>query len=75
MFPVNKRMVGISRRGVPDGIHIDDAGNIWTGEYEGVVVRNPRGKVIGLFNSEATVANQSYTIANFALAGDTPGPA
>lgn len=70
-FPVNKRMIGISRTGIPDGIHIDDAGRIWTGEYEGVVVRNPDGKVIGLFNSEATVAPPGAHLQNFALAGDT----
>jgi gluconolactonase len=52
-FPVNKRMLGISRSGIPDGIHIDDADRIWSGEYEGVVVRNSQGKVLGLFNSEA----------------------
>jgi gluconolactonase len=70
-FPVNKRMLGISRSGIPDGIHIDDADRIWTGEYEGVVVRNPRGKVLGLFNSEAIGAKRGTHIANFALAGDT----
>jgi gluconolactonase len=70
-FPVNKRMVGISRSGVPDGIHIDDADRIWTGEFEGVVVRNAQGKVLGLFNSEATVAKPGTHLQNFALAGDT----
>ena len=70
-FPINKRMIGISRTGVPDGIHIDDAGRIWTAEYEGVVVRNPEGKVLGLFNSQAFSVNQTQHIANFALAGDT----
>ena len=70
-FPINKRMVGISRSGVPDGIHIDDADRIWTGEYEGIVVRNAQGKVLGLFNSEATVATPGTHLQNFALAGDT----
>jgi gluconolactonase len=70
-FPVNKRMIGISRSGVPDGIHIDDADRIWTGEFEGVVVRNSLGKVLGLFNSEATVAKPGTQLHNFALAGDT----
>ena len=70
-FPVNKRMLGISRSGIPDGIHIDDADRIWSGEYEGVVVRNSQGKVLGLFNSEAISAKGGTHIANFALAGDT----
>ncbi|CAM6088849.1 unnamed protein product [Calypogeia fissa] len=72
-FPINKRMVGIARSGIPDGIKIDDAGRIWTGEGEGIVVRNPRGKILGVFNSEFFL--ESYQteppIANFALAGDT----
>ena len=58
-IPINKRMIGISRTGVPDGIHIDDYGRIWTAEYEGVVVRRPNGKVLGLFNSEAFSVNQT----------------
>jgi gluconolactonase len=70
MFPTNRRMIGLSRTGVPDGIHIDDAGNIWTAEYEGVVVRNPQGKVLGLFNSQAYSVNATTHVANFALAGD-----
>ena len=70
-FPINRRMIGISRSGVPDGIHIDDYGRIWTAEYEGVVVRTPTGKVLGLFNSEAFSVNQTQHVANFALAGDT----
>jgi gluconolactonase len=71
LFPINKRMLGISRTGFPDGIHVDDAGRVWTGEYEGIVLRNPRGKVIGLFNAETLLEDQSIPIANFALAGDT----
>jgi gluconolactonase len=70
-FPINKRMLGISRTGISDGIHIDDAGRIWTAEYEGVVVRNPQGKVLGLFNSMAYSVNATTHVANFALAGDT----
>jgi gluconolactonase len=70
LFPINKRLLGIARTGIPDGLHVDDYGRIWTGESEGIVVRNPRGKVIGLFNAETILADQSIPIANFALAGD-----
>jgi gluconolactonase len=55
-FPVNKYMLGISCSGIPDGIHIDDANRICTGEFERVVVRNSQGKVLELFNSEAISA-------------------
>lgn len=72
-FPVNKRMLGIARSGIPDGIKVDDAGRIWTGEGEGIVVRNSRGKVLGVFNSEIFLENYQNEppIANFALADDT----
>ncbi|OCL06107.1 calcium-dependent phosphotriesterase [Glonium stellatum] len=71
LFPVNKRLFGLTRRGISDGIHIDDFGRVWTGESEGVVVRNKKGKVIGIFNSEVTLENPSPPLENFALAGDT----
>ena len=75
MFPVNRRVFGMVRQGIADGIHIDDAGNVYTGEYEGVVVRNTAGKIIGVFNSQYFQADKDagtqLAIANFALAGDT----
>ena len=69
--PTNKVFFGLTRSGVSDGIHVDAAGRVWTGEYDGIVVRNPRGKVLGVFNAE-TLLDQPYgtKIANFALAGD-----
>ncbi|KAI7151213.1 hypothetical protein D0869_14229 [Hortaea werneckii] len=75
MFPVNRRVFGLVREGIADGIHVDDDGNVWTAESEGIVVRNPKGRVIGLFNAayfqgEAAAAS-GIPIANFALAGDT----
>ena len=74
MFPTNKRVFGMARQGIADGIHVDDAGRVWTGEYEGVVVRSPQGKVLGVFNSQYFQASKkvdALPIANFALAGDT----
>jgi gluconolactonase len=71
LFPVNKRLIGIARNGIPDGIKVDDKGRVWTGEGEGIVVRNPKGKVIGVFNSETLLASPNPPLANFALAGDT----
>ena len=70
MFPVNKKMFGISRTGLADGIHVDDRGRVWTAEYEGVVVRSPSGKVLGVFNSFAYSVNATTHVANFALAGN-----
>ena len=74
MMPINRRPFGFVREGIADGLHIDDAGNVWTGEYEGVVVRNPSGKVIGIFNAQYFQQSKEASalpIANFALAGDT----
>ena len=55
-------------------MHVDDAGRVYTGEFEGVVVRNSAGKTIGVFNSQYFQADKTVDalpIANFALAGDT----
>ena len=68
-FPVEKRLVG-TVRSYADGLHIDDYGRIWTGEYDGIVVRSPTGKVLGVFNAEALQDFSGVPIANFALAGD-----
>ncbi|CAK7222569.1 hypothetical protein SEUCBS140593_004943 [Sporothrix eucalyptigena] len=70
--PTSKRTFGFARSGAADGTKVDDYGRLWTGEYEGIVVRNTAGKVIGLFNKEYILGTQSPEIelANFALAGD-----
>ncbi|KAF7882796.1 uncharacterized protein EAF02_006159 [Botrytis sinoallii] len=74
VFPINKRLIGIARTGIPDGIHIDDKNRIWTAESEGIVVRNNVGKVLGFFNVEVFLDDPAgepdIEIANFALAGD-----
>jgi len=71
-FLMNKRLFGQTRAGISDGIKIDDKGRVWTGETEGVVVRSPRGKVLGVFNGgPLLVPGTPYPIAKFALAGDT----
>ncbi|OCK82016.1 hypothetical protein K432DRAFT_441903, partial [Lepidopterella palustris CBS 459.81] len=75
VMPVNKRLFGLARKGFLDGLHVDDYGRVWTGEGEGVVVRNAAGKVIGLFNWEVLMSEKlrstGQVIANFALAGDS----
>lgn len=74
-YPVNRRLFALCRLGSADGLHIDDAGRVWSAEYEGIVVRSPGGKVLGVFNSQVLLPSQEegvgYPIANFALAGDT----
>ena len=70
--PINKRLVSIARQGFTNGIKVDDFGRIWAAEYEGVVVRSPNGRVLGVFNALDILRNANITdvatIANFALA-------
>jgi gluconolactonase len=68
--PVNKRLFAAPRSGIADGIQIDDFGQVWTAEYNGIVVRNERGKELGVFNAEVLVDTASYPISMFSLAGD-----
>ena len=74
-FPSNRRLFGIAERGIADGIHLDDFGNVWTGEADGIVVRSPAGKVLGMVNAlaiqgAAVVDSGQSPLQNFALAGD-----
>lgn len=71
--PQNKRFLGIARQGFANGIKIDDSGRIWTFEYEGIVVRSPTGKVLGLINVYAILGRESPDVApgaSFALVRD-----
>lgn len=68
-FPVNKRLIG-TVRSYADGLHIDDYGRVWTGEWDSIVVRSPTGKVLGVFNAEALQDGKGIALANFAIAGD-----
>lgn len=73
VMPTNRKQFGLVRQGIADGMHVDDQGRVWTGEYEGVVVRNKHGKVLGVFNSQFFLASRNadaLPLANFALAGN-----
>ncbi|KAH6644198.1 hypothetical protein C7974DRAFT_467871 [Boeremia exigua] len=71
MWPINKRIFGITRMQAPDGIRVDDKGRVWTGEGEGVVVRSAAGKVIGIFNAQFFTRDPvNIAIVQFELAGD-----
>jgi gluconolactonase len=68
--PVNKRLFAIPRSGYADGIKVDRYGRVWTAEFNGVVVRNARGRELGVFNAEQLIDAVSFPISNFGLAGD-----
>lgn len=73
MLPVNRRIFGVAgRMQSPDGIRVDTAGRVWTGEGQGVVVRNAKGKVIGMFNAQYFTPDPvNLAIVQFEMAGDT----
>lgn len=71
-LPVKKSMFGLTRQGLVDGIKLDDAGNVWSAEYDGIWVRDSEGKVLGVVNALPLVVDgAAYPLQNFALAGDT----
>jgi gluconolactonase len=37
MLLCNRTLFGQAREGIADGIHVDDAGRVWTAEGEGIV--------------------------------------
>ena len=71
MWPVNKRIFAVARMQAPDGIRIDDQGRVWTAEGEGVVVRGPDGRTLGVFNAHYFTRDPVKTaIVQFELAED-----
>ncbi|EOO00133.1 putative lactonohydrolase protein [Phaeoacremonium minimum UCRPA7] len=68
--PVNKRLFAIDRSGLADGMKVDNYGRVWTAEWNGIVVRDSRGRELGVFNGEQLVEDEYAPIENFALAGD-----
>ncbi|XDG09417.1 hypothetical protein ABKA04_009032 [Annulohypoxylon sp. FPYF3050] len=59
----NRNLFAYIDTGVPDGVHCDSKGNVWTGCGDGLQVFNPSGKLIGkVFLGK--------TSANFNFAGD-----
>lgn len=72
-LPYKKQLFSIARTGIPDGLHVDDAGRVWSGETEGIVIRDGKtAKVLGVVNAQVLAPKQSDNppLANFAIAGD-----
>lgn len=53
----NRQLFTFSSPGVPDGVHCDSNGNVYTGVGDGVHVFNPSGVLLGKIFVGATVAN------------------
>ncbi|KAL3485865.1 hypothetical protein BJX62DRAFT_247203 [Aspergillus germanicus] len=70
LVPINKRLFSFSRSRIPDGIKVDGAGRVWSAEGDGVVVRDSRGKILGVFNDKVLLNSRKSEISNLALYGD-----
>lgn len=60
----NKRLLANVAPGFPDGMRLDEKGNIYVGTLEGIHVLNPQGKLIGKFLMAKQTANLSFGGAN-----------
>jgi gluconolactonase len=56
----NKRLLANVAPGFPDGMRLDEQGNIYVGTLEGIHVLNPQGKLIGKFLMAKQTANLSF---------------
>jgi len=56
----NKRLFANVAPGFPDGMRLDEQGNIYVGTLEGIHVLNPQGKLIGKFLMAKQTANLSF---------------
>lgn len=57
-------LFAITRSGIPDGLHVNDHRNVWSAEYDGIVVRDPRGRELGFFNAEVLVKTHDAYLVN-----------
>ncbi|GFZ51786.1 hypothetical protein JCM24511_09554 [Saitozyma sp. JCM 24511] len=56
----NRKIFAFVSVGVPDGIHCDSAGNVYSGVGDGVHVWNPSGKLLGKIYLGTTSANFQF---------------
>ena len=56
----NQRLFATVSPGFPDGMRLDNAGNIYVGALDGVHVLNPSGKLIGKIRMPKETANLSF---------------
>jgi len=56
----HKRLFANVTPGFPDGLRLDDKGNVYVGTLEGIHVLNPQGKLIGKFLMAKQTANLSF---------------
>ena len=68
-LPINRRVFSVSSFGIPDGIKTDKNDRVWTGEGDGLNVRDRHGTLLGVILGR-NLCN-SGLISNFALVKNT----
>jgi gluconolactonase len=56
----NRKTFAYVPSGIPDGVHTDSQGRVYTGAGDGVWVYNPSGKLIGKIYTGRTAANFQF---------------
>lgn len=56
----NRRVFAYAPKGIPDGIHVDNQGNVWSGIGSGLAVWNRAGTLIGQVLVEGGAANFGF---------------
>lgn len=59
-FLTNKRVFAFAPQGIPDGLKVDAAGNVWSGTGSGVAVWNEAGDLIGQITVQGGAANFGF---------------
>ncbi|KAI3390742.1 hypothetical protein diail_8768 [Diaporthe ilicicola] len=59
-FLANRRVFAFAPAGLPDGIRVDAAGNVWSGTGSGVAVWNEAGDLIGQITVSGGAANFGF---------------
>lgn len=59
-FLANRRVFAYAPEGIPDGIRVDNQGNVWSGVGSGLAVWNRAGTLIGQVRVEGGVANFGF---------------
>lgn len=67
--PYNRRIFSVSSTGIPDGIKVDKVGRVWTGEGDGINVRDRTGTLLGVILGRPLC--KSGVISNFAIVNET----
>ena len=57
-FDATSRVAG--NKGLPDGLKVDERGNLWTSGPGGILVISPEGKLLGVLNTGEATANCAW---------------